>query len=176
MGQNKALLPFGGFETLAEFQYYKLYHSGLFSAVYFSLKEQFLPFKAPTIFDNSDTYAPIVALEQILAHTKTEKVFVIAVDVPFFDEAAIGKLLAHENAAVLARSPSGIHPLCAVYSVGLKTAFQNAIAINKLSIQKALDNSKTTYIDFDDKLLVNLNYYLEYCKAYSLAAPPSATG
>jgi len=38
MGENKALLPFAGFETLTEYQYTRL--SKIFSSVYISCKDK----------------------------------------------------------------------------------------------------------------------------------------
>ena len=57
MGEDKSLLPFGSYNTLAEFQYKKLQQ--IFNKVYISTKDPSkFPFQAEFIVDKYTVYAP----------------------------------------------------------------------------------------------------------------------
>jgi molybdopterin-guanine dinucleotide biosynthesis protein A len=105
MGQDKALLPFGGYNTLSEFQQVRL--SKLFKKVYISAKENKFD------FDNS----PLVGIISIFETLKVDKVFILSVDAPFVNKEVIDKLINSNNRfdAVVAKSKSGVQPLCGVY-------------------------------------------------------------
>lgn len=160
MGRDKALLPFGGFDTLAEYQFRRL--QPLFDEVFVSLKTDKLPFQAPIIYDCAELSAPIVALTAILRAVKTPRVFVLAVDTPFFDAAAIARLLAVDAPVAMARTSSGEHPMCAVYDRALLPLFEAALGRNELALHRALANEKIVYADFEERLLTNLNHPNEY--------------
>ncbi|GHV09313.1 molybdenum cofactor guanylyltransferase [Campylobacterota bacterium] len=165
MGRNKALLPFGGYETLVEYQFSRLAASGLFAAVRVSIKESELPFDAPVVRDRCTDFAPIFAIVAALSSTPFDRVFFIAVDTPFFDEEAIATLLARPEPAAVARSASGDHPLCGVYERTLLPHFQRSIANGDLAIKSVLETIDTGYANFDDALLANLNTREEYAAA-----------
>jgi molybdopterin-guanine dinucleotide biosynthesis protein A len=171
MGRDKALLPFGGYETLAEYQYDRLKRSGCFSGVFFSLKEQALPFDAPYLRDESETAAPIVALKRILSAASQERVFVLAVDLPFFS--GFERLIAQRGNIAMARTISGSHPLCAIYHQSLADHFRRACASGDLSIKNALRSEAIAYVDFDERELTNLNYEREYRLAFNAYPPVS---
>jgi molybdopterin-guanine dinucleotide biosynthesis protein A len=161
MGTNKALLPFGGFSTLAEYQYRRLVDCDLFESASISVKTAFLLFDAPLIFDQSEITAPIAALAAILKAAATDRVFVLAVDTPFFDE--FEKLLAvWEADAALARTQSGIHPLCAVYRRSLLSRFEAGLESGDYSLKNALRSARIDYADFDERQLTNLNFRDQY--------------
>ncbi|HGZ69822.1 MAG TPA: molybdenum cofactor guanylyltransferase, partial [Nitratifractor sp.] len=63
MGSDKALLPFGGYPTLAEYQYRRL--SILFENVYISTKEDKFDFEAPLILDKEKSSSPLLAAASI---------------------------------------------------------------------------------------------------------------
>ncbi|MDR1911208.1 MAG: NTP transferase domain-containing protein [Helicobacteraceae bacterium] len=163
MGANKALLPFGGFSTLAEYQFRRLKACGLFESVALSLKAPLLPFEAPLILDESELFAPIMALAAILKRAANDRVFILAVDTPFFND--FRRLIDIDAPAAIARSYSGIHPLCAVYNRSLLPRFENAIKNGEYSIKKALKEAPIVYADFDEKSLINLNYPDQYQRA-----------
>lgn len=160
MGRDKALLPFGGFESLIEYQFRRL--QPLFGQVFVSLKTDKLSFQAPIIYDCGEISAPLVALIAILKAVQTDRVFVLAVDTPFFDNAAIDRLLAVRATVVMARTPGGEHPLCAVYDRALLPVFEAALKRGELALHRALADEKIVYADFEERLLTNLNHPHEY--------------
>lgn len=160
MGRDKALLPFGGYESLIEYQFERL--RPFFNEVLISLKTDKLPFQAPIVYDRAEISAPLVALIAILKAVKTDRVFVLAVDTPFFDVAAIDALLAVDAPVVMARTLGGEHPLTAVYSRALLPVFEAALARDELALHRALADEKIVYVDFEERLLTNLNHPHEY--------------
>jgi len=79
MGKDKALLPFCGFSTLAEFQYRRL--KPCFDTVYLSAKIEKFPFEAPVILDNPDLdiYAPSAGLIRVFETLANDTVFVLTI-------------------------------------------------------------------------------------------------
>jgi len=169
MGRDKALLPFGGYETLAEYQYRRL--SRIFPRVLLSAKEDKFPFQAPLIPDTSDESSPMVALASILSTVKSEAVFILGVDLPFVDEAVIGKLLeafAHhpEAEAVIPVSPQGPEPLCALYARRLLPKIEASLRADMHRLQDLFESGEIIKILFDDaKAFANLNRPEEYEEA-----------
>jgi len=122
MGRDKALLPFGGYETLAEYQYRRL--SPYFERVWLSAKSDKFPFDAPLILDEGEIYSPMIALRSILGHTAAEAVFVLGVDLPFVSIDLIQKLTAlyrqSHGDIIIVESPKGFQPLCAIYKTEIE--------------------------------------------------------
>lgn len=119
MGEDKALLPFGGYATLAEYQYRRLLP--LFDRVSLSTKGDKFAFDAPQIYDQeTQTSSPMVALASVLKQISGEWVFVLSVDMPCVDGALIERLYrarsSHPDARIiLASSSQGWEPLCGLY-------------------------------------------------------------
>ncbi len=118
MGKDKALLPFGGYSTLAEYQYRRL--EPHFRHLSLSAKGAKFPFEAPVIRDRYQESSPIVALASVLESITSAWVFVLSVDMPRVDTALIARLYDAANArpqarAIVSASPSGSEPLCALY-------------------------------------------------------------
>lgn len=160
MGRDKALLPFGDYSTLLQFQYEKF--AQIFDETYISIKQKKLDFDAQIIHDSSDISAPIVAIIDILKTTKKPRVFVLAVDVPFFGVLQAQKLLEIDADIVMAKSTSGVHPLAAVYSKNMLSEFENAFNNSEYSLQKIAFRNNAKTVEFDEKYLQNLNYIDEY--------------
>ena len=157
MGQDKALLPFGGYNTLSEFQHKRL--SKLFKKVYISAKENKFDFKANIIEDNYKEHSPLVGIITIFETLNVDKVFILSVDAPFVNKEVIDKLIHSNNRfdAVVAKSKSGIQPLCGVYKRSVLPVAQ------KQSLLKKVD---TQFVPFtEDALFINLNHPHEYEKA-----------
>ncbi len=168
MGRDKALLPFGGYQTLMEYQFRRL--EPLFSQVAISLKEDKLPFQAPIVYDRAAISAPLVALVAILEAAGCDRVFVIAVDTPFFSADAIAQLLSVEAPVVMARTPSGTHPLAAIYHRSVLPVFKEALTSGELALHRALKGTSVVYVDFEERLLMNLNHPHEYEAAQCVSA------
>lgn len=166
MGQDKALLPFGGFPSLAEYQYRRLLP--LFSNVYISAKRNKFSFDAPMILDApaSDFFAPTAGLLTVY-ETLASDFFAISVDTPFVDETVIEgvvSLYEREKAdAVIARSPGGTHPMCGIYTMTLLPLLKQMIEEGNHRLNHLLGIADTRFVDFpDDELFFNMNTPAEY--------------
>ena len=169
MGENKALLPFAGESSLTKYQYERL--EEIFQRVYIATKE-------PKLFDDidamfidesahPDTYAPTVGFVSAFKQLKAENsFFVLSVDTPFVNEELIAKFQEVQSAnfdAVIVRTPSGIHPLCGIYSRSLELPLHNMLLEDNHKLVKLLEESNVFYIDIDDEdLLMNINTPQEY--------------
>jgi len=165
MGRDKALLAFGGFSSLAEFQYRRL--SKLFKEVYISTKEAKFTFDAPLILDNdTETYAPTTGFVSSFQALQCERIFVLSVDTPFVSEKEIQLLLEHDcNTldAVIAKTALGSHPLCGIYHTSLLPKFQEMLVHDTHKLGFLLKNVHTTFVPFSDEApFENLNHPQEY--------------
>lgn len=174
MGQDKSLLPFGDYSTLAEFQYHRL--SQFFSNVYISTKssEKF-GFDAPFILDPIDVdYAPTAGFVSSFRALSQERFMAISVDTPFVDESVFTSLIQADRDdldAVIARTKEGSHPLCGIYHRSLLNHFERMLREGDHRLGKLLYSSNTAYVEFDDeKVFMNLNHPDEYNLAYSINA------
>jgi len=166
MGQNKALLPFAEYDTLAQYQYERL--KPLFKKVYISTKNpELFRFTKNFIIDSSEQFAPTVGLLSSIEQLDEERFFVISVDSPFIGEAEIEKLLAlDEGEVTVARVGSNVHPLCGIYHSSLKDELKRMIDEKSHKLQILLRDKNVIYADFDDEhVFSNLNNYYEYTKA-----------
>ena len=173
MGSDKALLPFGAFATLTEFQMNRLQPH--FETLHVSCKSRAkFAFEASFIEDIS-TYqqsSPLIALLSILEYLRTP-VCVLSVDTPFVTPDVFQKLyhmMPHANSdAVIARSPFGSHPLCAIYAPSITPNIKQMLQNNEHKIGNLLHASKTMYVDFEeDTPFFNVNHPEEYTQAKGL--------
>ena len=166
MGQDKALLPFGEYSTLSEFQHNRL--SKLFKKVYISAKENKFDFKANIIEDNYKEHSPLVGIISIFETLNVDKVFILSVDAPFVNKEVIDKLIHSNNRfdAVIAKTKSGIQPLCGVYKRSVLPIAQEHLKGKNHRLTSLLKKVDTQFIPFkDDALFLNLNHPHEYEKA-----------
>ncbi len=91
MGEDKALLPFANYPTLAEFQQAKL--STLFDHVYISAKANKFDFECKVIQDIYTDNSPLVGLISVFETIKAEEVFILSVDAPFVVVAGVMRML-----------------------------------------------------------------------------------
>lgn len=166
MGTDKSLLPFGGYATLAQYQLERL--RPLFAEVSISAKsaEKF-PFDAPLIPDPQGVdFAPTAGFVSAFKITGAERIMVLSVDTPFVDEYVFETLLdadKEELDAVIARTPSGSHPMMGIYHRSLLGEFERMLAEGDHRLGKLLASSKTCYVDFtDEEAFANLNHPHEY--------------
>jgi molybdenum cofactor guanylyltransferase len=169
MGEDKALLPFGGFSTLAEFQYARL--SILFKEVFISTKtaDKF-PFQAHFILDPLDVdYAPTAGFVTAFREIGEDRIMVLSVDTPFVSPSEFQKLLDADSPAldaVIARTPEGSHPMCGIYHRSLLGEFERMLAQKDHRLGKLLASSNTRFVDFsDEERFSNLNHPHEYQEA-----------
>lgn len=173
MGEDKAFLPFDGYTSLIEYQVVRL--QKIFSHIYISAKSRtaFETINAIVIEDSDykDVYAPTAGFLNIYRQLKAEKMFfVLSVDTPFVNKDIINKLLDASKGyvydAIIIRTPSGIHPLCGIYTRALEEPMKLMMKNKDYKLTKLLDKSNVCYVDVeDDDLLLNLNTPQEYQKA-----------
>ena len=177
MGENKALLPFADKKSLTQYQYERL--NEIFDDVYIGTKE-------PQLFDHIDAsfidecchpniYAPTIGFVSAFKQLKKQKaLFVLSVDAPFVNKTMIDAFQAVELGdydAIIARTQSGIHPLCGIYSRSLELPLHKMIQEDNHKLGQLLKNSNVLYIDIEDEeLLMNVNTPDEYQKALKKVA------
>ena len=169
MGKDKALLPFGGFPTLTQFQLSRL--APHFQSLHVSTKsKQKFDFDASFIED-INTYeesSPLIALLSILEYFDTP-VCVLSVDTPFVPIAVFQKLFENmdeQTDVLVATSPACSHQLCAIYSPSLKEKIATALSCNDHKIRAIFKVSHTKFIPFDsDEPFLNINFPHEYEEA-----------
>lgn len=92
MGEDKALLPFGEYATLGEYQYEKM--SLFFENVYISCKsaKKFGAAKLSYIEEDFIEFAPILGMINSFEKLGADKVFFIGVDIPLVSKEVIDRL------------------------------------------------------------------------------------
>lgn len=173
MGEDKSLLPFGTFNTLTEFQLSRL--SKIFKTVYISCKEKSkFNFQADFIEDiKTDlTYAPTAGFIAIFECLTCDSFFAISVDSPFIGEKEIEKIIradAQHADATIAKTASGIQPMCGIYHRSTNKKFSYMLKEDNHKLGHLLKSSNTLYIEFEDeKPFLNLNHPHEYKEALTL--------
>jgi len=166
MGEDKALLPFGDYCTLSEFQYKKL--QAYFDNVYLSSKEEKFDFECKVLLDTSTLSSPLVGLVSIFEKLDSQSVFILSVDAPLVDKEVITKLFnAYDKNydAIIARSPNGLQPLCGIYNRSILALAENALNKDMHKLTDLLEQSHTHIVTFENEtLFTNLNYKHEYEK------------
>ena len=175
MGEDKALLPFGGYPTLTEFQHSKL--TTMFDKVYISAKEHKFDFDCLVIEDNYTENSPLVGIISIFETLKVEKVFILSVDAPLVNKETIEKLLKYDQNsrdAIVAQSPSGIQPLCGIYKRSILPLAYLQLEKGHHRLGELLRLANTLFVKFDEDIpFTNLNHPEEYQKAFRNFDDPS---
>ena len=173
MGEDKSLLPFGGFDTLTQFQLSRL--SKIFKSVYISCKNKNkFDFSANFIEDvkTDDVFAPTAGFIAIFDTLVSNSFFAISVDSPFISEKIINELIKNDNIdvdATIATLLNKTQPMCGIYHNSLRIKFKNMLNENNHKLGFLLKNSKTTFVNFqDEKAFLNLNHPHEYEKALKI--------
>jgi len=168
MGKDKALLPFGGYPTLTQFQYTKLSKS--FQNVYISAKTDKFDFECIVIEDTEKEYSPLIAIRSIFETLQAEEIFILSVDVPFVDIEVIEKILKRRDRMkeiVVAQSPSGTQPLCGCYKKSILPLVYEQLEKGNHKLLDLLGLANTQLVEFeDDEPFTNLNHPREYQKAF----------
>ena len=167
MGQDKALLPFGGYSTLAEYQYRRLCR--IFDRVYISAKSNKFDFEVDIIEDCYSDSSPLVGIVSIFETLNIDEVFILSVDAPFVDSKVISTLYARalsKSDVIVAKSPNGLEPLCGIYKRGVLEKAKKFLKNSNHRLQALLKEVDTQEIEFEQKwTFANLNYPVEYQKA-----------
>jgi len=165
MRSDKSLLPFGGFDTLSEFQYRRL--SQIFDSVYLSTKSDKFDFDVDLIYDLYDSSSPLVGIISIFETLDIDECFILSVDAPFVDKSVIDRLynMAKDGScdAIIAQTSSGKQPLCGIYRRSILPICKRYLDEDRHRLTSLLDEVDSRYLLFtDEKLFSNLNYPQEY--------------
>lgn len=172
MGEDKALLPFDGFDTLTEFQLNNL--SKLFQNIFISCKDKTkFNFDANFIEDqNKELFAPTTAFISIFDALHVTKFFAISVDTPFITSHIIDQLISNDEDiydATIAVHEEKMQPLCGIYH---KTLLEQFLTMEQQNIHKLghlLKNSHTNFVTCNDaRAFLNLNNKEDYRKALQI--------
>jgi len=168
MGEDKALLPFGNYSTLTEFQQAKL--STLFDKLYISAKENKFDFDCMVVEDNYAVNCPLVGLISVFETLKAEEVFILSVDAPFVNKETIEKLLERNESrfdVIVPQSPSGVQPLCGLYKRSILPLAYTQLEKENHRLGDLLRLANTLFVEFDeDGPFTNLNHPEEYQHAF----------
>jgi len=165
MKRDKALLPFEGYNSLAEYQYKRF--QPFLKKVYISAKNNKFDFPMELIEDCYSDSSPLVALISIFDSLKdVDEVFILSVDSPFVELEIFQKLLdeAEESSDIIvAHSPNRVEPLCAIYRRSMLDIAKNMICKNSHKLQILLEQVNTQKVYFKNKKsFMNLNYPSDY--------------
>ena len=169
MGEDKALLPFSSYTTLAQYQYERL--KPYFKEIYLSSKVNkfdFLENKDENIiFDKARESSPLVALKSILEIKNLSKAFVITVDTPLVEINTISKIITNSNNYdITFPYTKKEHYLCGVYNKSCLYMINEMLNDNNHKIGFLVKNSKVNKLEFfDDNEFLNMNYKVDYLKA-----------
>ncbi len=173
MGEDKALLPFAGFDTLTHYQYAKL--SKIFTTVYISCKDKSkFDFKANFIEDiaTPNIFAPTVGFVSAWKELESDKFFALSVDTPFVTHKEIKKLFEADRDkfdATIAKTEEGIQPLCGIYHNSLQKSFEEMLRHGNHKLGHLLKNSHTNYCHFSQtQPFLNLNHPHQYKEALKI--------
>jgi molybdopterin-guanine dinucleotide biosynthesis protein A len=164
MKRDKALLPFGGYNSLAEYQSEK--YKALFSKVYISAKNNKFDFEVEIIEDCYEEASPLVALVSIFEALKADEVFILSVDSPLITKEIIEKIYneaKQESDVVIAHSSSGLEPLCGIYRQNILKSAKAFLTQNRHRLQSLLEEVETQKVFFQaTENFINLNHPIDY--------------
>ncbi len=170
MGKDKALLPFGEYNSLTQYQHERMRE--IFSSVYISAKSaDKFNFTCKVIEDSKEyeVSTPTAGFVSIFDNLHVKRVFVLSVDSPFIDKDTILTLINSDDSdfdATVAKTDSGTHPMCGVYHDSLHVKFRQMLKNSDHRLGKLLKNAKTNYIYFENEaIFTNINHPHEYKSA-----------
>jgi len=161
MKKDKSLLPFGGYTTLAQFQYERL--QKIFSEVFISSKNNKFDFECNLILENEKEFAPTFGLLSI-CKTLKKPFFIVPVDMPLVDEGIFLKL---EKSFAKYGSVIEDNPLLAFYSNLIQEPLDRFVKENNHKLKLFLKQIDVIFVKVSQEKLVNLNYEEDYQKIIS---------
>ena len=164
MQRDKALLPFGEANSLAQFQHGRL--SKIFSKVYISSKNNKFDFDVNVIADRYADSSPLVALISIFETLEElEEVFLLSVDAPFVSKGVIDTLYKNNDSVdvIVAESNNGLEPLCAIYHRSCLIEAKKALKAKRHRLQSLFKKLNVKRVKMTNEAdFMNLNYPSEY--------------
>lgn len=117
------------------------------------------PIPARHLVDAAPGRGPLEGLRTGLAAATTDRLLVVACDLPFLTPEALRLLLREPGAdAVVAREPGGrAQPLCACYARRLLPIVETQVRDGRLAVRALLDRLGVVYITLPGDALRNVN-------------------
>ena len=173
MQQDKALLPFNGYNSLTQYQYERF--KPFFLKVYISAKENKFDFPINIIEDCYNESSPLVSIVSIFETLKDiDEIFILSVDSPFITVElfnSLSKLADKDSSVIVAESQNGLEPLCAIYRRSTLSIAKDMLKENQHRLKVLLNRAKTQKVYFSDsKIFMNLNYPSDYDLAKRLSS------
>lgn len=168
MGEDKSLLPFGTYDTLAEYQYTRL--KPFFQETYLSCKNpEKYSFEAELIKDEDKNFHPFNGILSAFNWTGLPYLFFIPVDMPFLSIASIQKIFAKLDCSVdgaVAVEKGIVHGLTGIYSSSVVSKIEKLMHEGSHKIEDLLEASNFNYAEFEaSEEFMNLNNQKEYQRA-----------
>ena len=160
MGEDKALMPFGGYSSMTEYQYRRL--EKIFKNVYISAKENKFDFEANIILDKYPQSSPMVAIASILEELNDD-FFLISVDMPLLSADAINALIALYNKEpeydiYVLKSPNGDEPTATIYTKKIINQIKEFLEQNIHKLQYLINSVNKVSIKWDNiSEFININ-------------------
>ncbi|WP_033618894.1 molybdenum cofactor guanylyltransferase MobA [Helicobacter pylori] len=159
---NKALMPFGSYCSLLEYQYTRLLK--LFKQVVISAKKSYT-LNAPYLLEKeSDLFSPLVGIYNAFLTLQTPYIFFIAIDTPLVSFESIKALCQIQNFSVVyAKDPTKEHYLISLWHQSILKALFYALKIHNYRLSDLVKNASSIAINFDKKEeFLNLNTLKDY--------------
>lgn len=180
MGQDKGLLQFGGM-PLVEYIYQQVSGMGRDIFIVSNHPEDYLQFGLPVFPDIYTGIGALGGIHTVLTHTQTEKVLILACDMPFVNTEVVNYLLSFAeqyDVVVPTIHPKGfVEPFKAVYSKACLQAVEKAILANRRRVISFFDDVRVKYVgkeeiaalDPDFTSFLNVNTPEDLHKALKIA-------
>ncbi len=165
MGENKSLLPFGGKDSLAEYQLEKL--KPYFLETYISCKNSSIyNFEAEFIEDESSEFNPFNGILSSFNYTGMPYLFFLPVDTPLISIESIEKILQANSCSkdgAIAKTKSDTHNLVGIYSNSVVPKIESMIKEGDFRVRNLIKSMDFIEVEFESEdEFVNLNYKDEY--------------
>jgi molybdopterin-guanine dinucleotide biosynthesis protein A len=164
MGEDKALMPFRGYNSMAEYQYKRL--QKIFSSVYLSSKSNKFDFDCNIILDRYEPSTPLVAIVSAFEELNCDAIFLISVDMPLISKKDIQALINSyfkepDFDIYTLKSSFGVEPTVAIYTKKIATLALKMLQTNNYKLKNLIANSNTKTIFTEDNI-VNINTKDDY--------------
>ena len=165
MKEDKSLLPFSSYPTLTQYQIERF--KPYFKDIYISCKDQNkFDFDAKFIEDFTDKESsPFVGLISVFEELKSEYVFVLSVDTPFFTYDDFLQLEKNINDydCIVPKTKRSYQPLCSIYKKDILPILKELYEKKLYKFSFLYDKIKVKYVLFDNETSFdNLNYQKDY--------------
>jgi molybdenum cofactor guanylyltransferase len=140
----------------------------------------------PVVPDAWPDGGPLGGIYTALLETRSERVVVVACDMPFIRADFLGYLHDCSAAAdaVVPRTPDGLHPLCAVYSRAALATIARHLSSGRMKVTDMLRSLRLREVspdeiarfDPDGNLLFNINTSADYARAEAATIAPGGSG